>query len=209
MAMVQRGRPRDEHIDAAALAAAVTLLAERGYESLRMKDVAERAGVGLGALYRRWAGKQELVVAALRAGDREDHPAHDDPVEGLVAALVRVRDAVDQGLGALMAACLRDPESEIAAVAREAKFAPMVASIREHLRRCGSDGIDMATRSEVGPAFILWRAATGSTLTESEIRNDLLPLMGVMHHGTAAGSRGSARRPAPPPHCDPDPATSR
>jgi AcrR family transcriptional regulator len=179
MVTVYRGRPRDERIDEAALAATVALLAERGYESLRMKDVAERAGVGLGALYRRWSGKQELVVAALRAGTHEERPAEEDPVDGLVAALMRVGDAINRGLGALVAACLREPGSDIAAVAREAKFAPMVASVGQHLRRCG-DISDVEMRAQLGPAFILWRAAsTGQTPTETEIRNDLLPLMGV------------------------------
>jgi AcrR family transcriptional regulator len=197
MVEVHRGRPRDERIDDVALAATVSLLAERGYESLRMKDVAERAGIGLGALYRRWSGKQDLVVAALRAGAHEDHPVDADPVEGLVAALMRVGDAVDRGLGALVAACLRDPGSEIAVVAREAKLAPMVASVGQHLRGCVGDIGDIETRSEMGPAFILWRyAVTGSTPTQSEIRDDLLPLMGIAIpvRPVPSSSGGTARR---------------
>jgi AcrR family transcriptional regulator len=181
MVAVDRGRPRNEHIDEAALTATVAILAERGYESLRMKDVAERAGIGLGALYRRWPGKQDLVVAALRTGVHE-HPAPDegDPVDELVAALTRVSEAFDRGLGMLLAACLRDPGSQIAVVAREAKFAPMVTTVGRYLQRCGGDPGDIATRSEMGLAFLLWRTATtGNAPTESQIRSDLLPLMGV------------------------------
>lgn len=42
-------------------------LAELGYGRLRMESVARRAGVGKSALYRRWPGKQEMVVAVLSA----------------------------------------------------------------------------------------------------------------------------------------------
>jgi AcrR family transcriptional regulator len=42
--------------------AALDELAERGYQGLSMDAVARRAGVGKSALYRRWAGKQEMAV---------------------------------------------------------------------------------------------------------------------------------------------------
>ncbi|MGP3934380.1 TetR/AcrR family transcriptional regulator [Nonomuraea sp. KM88] len=40
-------------------------LAERGYGRLSMEAVARRAGVGKSALYRRWPGKQDMVLAVL------------------------------------------------------------------------------------------------------------------------------------------------
>src|SRR2546429_2448540 len=40
-------------------------LAETGYGKLSMEAVARRAGVGKSALYRRWASKQEMVMAVL------------------------------------------------------------------------------------------------------------------------------------------------
>ena len=58
------GRPRDQRIDAAILAAAAELLAEVGYGNLTMAAVADRAGTTKTALYRRWASKAELVHEA-------------------------------------------------------------------------------------------------------------------------------------------------
>jgi AcrR family transcriptional regulator len=62
-----RGRPRDERADEAILAAALELLAEVGPTGLSVEEVATRAGVGKATIYRRFAGKDELVLAALQA----------------------------------------------------------------------------------------------------------------------------------------------
>lgn len=67
------GRPRDPEADRALLDATLELLAEVGYDSLRVNDVAERAGVAKTTMYRRWEGKSALVLAALwRAPDLAD-----------------------------------------------------------------------------------------------------------------------------------------
>jgi AcrR family transcriptional regulator len=59
------GRPRDVRADRAILAATLELIAERGVRDFRMDDVAGRAGVGKGAIYRRYRSKDELVAAAV------------------------------------------------------------------------------------------------------------------------------------------------
>ncbi|MGW4646526.1 TetR/AcrR family transcriptional regulator [Kitasatospora sp. NPDC004289] len=48
------------------LAAAVALLAERGYAGCSMAAVAERAGIATGSMYRHFAGKAELSVELFR-----------------------------------------------------------------------------------------------------------------------------------------------
>ncbi|MEV0588622.1 TetR/AcrR family transcriptional regulator C-terminal ligand-binding domain-containing protein [Nonomuraea sp. NPDC050310] len=58
------GRPRDEKVDQAILAATREVLGEVGYARLTMDAVAARAGAGKAALYRRYATKQEMVFAA-------------------------------------------------------------------------------------------------------------------------------------------------
>ncbi|MCP2324339.1 AcrR family transcriptional regulator [Hamadaea flava] len=68
------GRPRDTRVDAAILAATRTLLAEVGYGALTMDLVAGRANVGKAAIYRRYAGKQDLVFAAAVHGRTLDPP---------------------------------------------------------------------------------------------------------------------------------------
>jgi AcrR family transcriptional regulator len=62
-----RGRPREARTDRAILGAALELIAEPGIHQFRMDDVADRAGVGKGAIYRRYRSKDELVTAAIAA----------------------------------------------------------------------------------------------------------------------------------------------
>jgi TetR/AcrR family transcriptional regulator, cholesterol catabolism regulator len=47
------------------IAAAVDLAGEGGYDAVQMRDVASRAEVALGTLYRHYASKDELLLAAL------------------------------------------------------------------------------------------------------------------------------------------------
>ncbi|PZF83251.1 TetR/AcrR family transcriptional regulator [Jiangella anatolica] len=60
----RRGRPRDPEADRRIREAAAGLLLERGVDGMTVDAVAERAGVGKATLYRRWASKDELALAA-------------------------------------------------------------------------------------------------------------------------------------------------
>ena len=59
------GRPRDPACDAKIIQATLALLADDGYDGVTMEAVAARAGVGKATLYRRYPGKEALVVDAL------------------------------------------------------------------------------------------------------------------------------------------------
>jgi AcrR family transcriptional regulator len=61
----KRGRPRNEAAESAILNAAIDLLADHGYGGLTVEAVAARAGVAKTTVYRRWPGKDELLVDAL------------------------------------------------------------------------------------------------------------------------------------------------
>src|SRR5690349_1202759 len=61
-----RGRPLAADRTDAILAAASELFDDLGYDQLRVQDIADRAGVGLATLYRRWPTKQALLAEALR-----------------------------------------------------------------------------------------------------------------------------------------------
>jgi AcrR family transcriptional regulator len=63
----RRGRPRSEKADQAIIDAALDLFAERGAEGLCIEDVAARAGVGKATIYRRWPGKEDMLLDALAA----------------------------------------------------------------------------------------------------------------------------------------------
>jgi AcrR family transcriptional regulator len=176
-----RGRPRRSDIDRVALEHALTLLEERGYDGLRMKDVAESAGIGLGALYRRWAGKEELVTAALRA-DVTPHAAHDtgDPLADLAAAVERIIAALPRGLGRLFAACLSEPDSELARVARQAKLVPMADGLAARLEKVRGPGPDVRRRAESGLSYLFWKSALGGQPAPTDsLRSEVLAIMGV------------------------------
>jgi AcrR family transcriptional regulator len=59
------GRPRSERAERAILDAALELFAESGVEGVCIEAVAARAGVGKATIYRRWAGKEDLLLDAL------------------------------------------------------------------------------------------------------------------------------------------------
>jgi AcrR family transcriptional regulator len=59
------GRPRSEQADEAIMAAALDLFAESGPAGLCIEQVAVRAGVGKATIYRRWPGKEEMLIDGL------------------------------------------------------------------------------------------------------------------------------------------------
>jgi AcrR family transcriptional regulator len=110
-------RPRDPAVTAAALDAALALLAERGCGGVTMDAIAARAGVGKPALYRRFADKAELVVAAIGRAlppMPARPPVAADPRSELRALVERATPADPEGyaglIGGLMAERVRHPE---------------------------------------------------------------------------------------------------
>jgi|ERR1022692_3244033 AcrR family transcriptional regulator len=59
------GRPRSERADRAIIDATLSLFAESGAAGLCIEKVAARAGVGKATIYRRWPGKEDLLLAAI------------------------------------------------------------------------------------------------------------------------------------------------
>jgi len=59
------GRPRSEQAEQAIIEATLDLFGEQGFEGVCVEAVAARAGVGKATIYRRWANKEELLLAAL------------------------------------------------------------------------------------------------------------------------------------------------
>ncbi|MFE2973963.1 TetR/AcrR family transcriptional regulator [Streptomyces sp. NPDC057644] len=100
------GRPRSTAADAAILEATRASLVDLGWSKLTMSDVATRAGVAKTTLYRRWAGKNELVVDAVAVLFDE----LELPDRGSLAADV-------QGVVLQFAALLERPEARTALMA--------------------------------------------------------------------------------------------
>ena len=76
------------------LSAATAVFAEQGI-SAEIKDIADRAGIGVGTIYRNFPGKNDLLIELIRGMMHEiagalgeaEHAAEADPVEGLRLAL--------------------------------------------------------------------------------------------------------------------------
>ncbi|MFE0472176.1 TetR/AcrR family transcriptional regulator [Streptomyces sp. NPDC058947] len=108
------GRPRSAAADAAILAATREALVDLGWSKLTLGDVATRAGVAKTTLYRRWAGKNELVVDAVAelfdALELPDRGSLAADIEGVVlqfAAILALPEA-KSGLMAVVAEATRD-----------------------------------------------------------------------------------------------------
>ncbi|MGX5187241.1 TetR/AcrR family transcriptional regulator [Streptomyces avermitilis] len=108
------GRPRSAAADAAILAATREALVELGWSKLTLGDVATRAGVAKTTLYRRWAGKNELVVDAVAELFDElelpDLGSLAADIEGVVLqfAAILARPEARSGLMAAVAESTRD-----------------------------------------------------------------------------------------------------
>ncbi|MGW0868703.1 TetR/AcrR family transcriptional regulator [Streptomyces sp. NPDC002611] len=108
------GRPRSAAADAAILAATRAALVELGWSKLTLGDVATRAGVAKTTLYRRWAGKNELVVDAVAELFDElelpDSGSLAADIEGVVLqfAAILARPEAKSGLMAVVAESTRD-----------------------------------------------------------------------------------------------------
>ncbi|NEB06058.1 TetR/AcrR family transcriptional regulator [Streptomyces sp. SID13726] len=108
------GRPRSAAADTAILAATRAALVELGWSKLTLGDVATRAGVAKTTLYRRWAGKNELVVDAVAELFDElelpDSGTLAADIEGVVLqfAAILARPEAKSGLMAVVAESIRD-----------------------------------------------------------------------------------------------------
>jgi AcrR family transcriptional regulator len=106
------GRPLDENVDAAILDTAWRLLLADGYAGMSIARVADEAGVGRPAIYRRYRNKSELVTAVI-ASKRSGAPPIDtgSTREDLVAHLEFARRRFAMALaGTLLVEERKHPE---------------------------------------------------------------------------------------------------
>ncbi|AZM48854.1 TetR family transcriptional regulator [Streptomyces sp. WAC 06738] len=116
------GRPRSATADRAILDAARAAIAETGWAGVTLGGVAARAGVAKTTLYRRWPGKNELVLDALAdlfdSLRLPDHGSLARDVEGVVLQFAEL---------------LREPRTRGALMAVLAE-ATQDAALRERIR---------------------------------------------------------------------------
>jgi AcrR family transcriptional regulator len=156
-------RRRGDALHAAIYQAALDELAEVGYARLTMERVAERAGTGKAALYRRWPSKVELVMDAV--SQMYPDPAvlpETGTLRGDLLAALRLHAGLLAGpageaLRGLLSDVLRDPERTFDLRARSKRRGGKV--IAEAARRAVERGeIDAASvtpvRLEAGGAML-------------------------------------------------------
>jgi TetR/AcrR family transcriptional regulator, cholesterol catabolism regulator len=127
--------------------AAVALAAEGGYDAVQMRDVAARAEVALGTLYRHYSSKDQLLLAAMAAqADVLRGRLEQRPPKGATPS-----ERVAEGLRRACTALERQPSVTSAMVtamsSTDGDAAPVKQSVQESLRMMiagaiGTDPVD-------------------------------------------------------------------
>lgn len=199
-------RPRDPGIDRLVVDACVELLDERGRAGLSRAQIAERAGVSLPAVNRRFADVEEILVQvastpgrALGAPTaRPDDTVRDFLVAGLVAlARAFAAGGVRRAAAELLAAAGGDPRIDEA-------FRSTLASLRtDGLARIEQAKVDGEIGADVdadlvldlvtGSAYyrLLWR---GAPITEDDVGRIVdVVLNGAAPRRPSASSEATSR----------------
>jgi AcrR family transcriptional regulator len=148
-------RPLDTEASARILSAALELLGDVGYGKLTLSAVAARAEVGKPAIYRRYSGKRELVVAAIDSmlpGTLA--PATGDPRKRIRAAFMALTAADLERYVGLVGELLNlsETEPELIAAWRRAVLEPRRQQVLEIVRDAQRDGV-IDTRMD--PDFVV------------------------------------------------------
>lgn len=173
-----RGRRLDEERSEHILGTVLEVLHDTGYDQLRMQDVADRAGVGLSTIYRRWPTKQDLVRSALECPQATEHlVATDDPRADVHKLLTNMGNDVSgegaQTMLGFLASLRADPE--VACVFRETKINAMHEFLRSRLAAAlGDDFPDLDLRASAGPAILMYQAAVCGKPIDADAMADRL-----------------------------------
>lgn len=137
------------------LEATEELALQGGWDGVQMREVAVRAGVALGTLYRYFPSKEHLLVSVMldevqQLADRlaVRPPEGDDPVERVVDVLRRANRALN-----------RQPDVTVAMiralVAGNPDVAPVVADVRKVMRRIISDALGATAPEDAEDSDVL------------------------------------------------------
>jgi AcrR family transcriptional regulator len=152
MSAIGRGRPLDATRDAAILEATANLLGEVGWDRLTMRNVAERAGVSLATIYRRWDTKTELALAAM---DSVMASLVDESLESISELLARRADLIPSVMA------LQRAELGLRDIIRDRYVNPVMISLEAQVRQRARKPLDdevVSLLALVGPALLMTRA---------------------------------------------------
>ena len=170
------GRKRDHARDAPILDAALAILAEAGYEGMTIDMVAARAGAARATVYRRWATKADLVLAAAaRLSETDvglDHLPDTGSFRGDAIAMFVPDTPGDQQvrlqalIGLLMVA---RTNKRLADAAAQAGIGPWIEANRVLMQRAVDRGefppADIETLAQVIPMMCISRAVQQEPIT--------------------------------------------
>ena len=175
------------------LETAARLFAEQGIDA-GYDEIARRAGVGVGTVYRRFPERSELVRALFESridemvGIAEEAAAFDDGWEGLAWFLEKMlsRQVCDRGLKEVMMSTLgRDVHEDVG----RARIWPVLDILVDRAHREGTLRADVGATEIAMQAMLLsslsppgqpelWRRGLGLLLEGVRARPDLTPLPG-------------------------------
>ncbi len=206
------GRPRDPKVDAAIVSATLQLVADGGFAAVTMEAVAALAGIGKATLYRRYAGKEQLVVDAIKSVSEAPQVMHGASVqEELVALLDTLRRRSDSTLTGkifpqLISAASENPE--LMALYREQVLDPRRARFVSVLQRGVDQGllradVDLGYACDliVGPVayrnLIRTDPPPGPDFPAQVVRDVLVALAPTCTQDTCHGTPASGTTPFP------------
>ena len=186
------GRPRDPEVDRAIVRATLQALAGEGYRGMSVEGVAAAAGVGKTTIYRRYASKEELVVAALSTLRESASPIPDTGSvrTDLAGIMTQARTHLPRGLsliGAVLAEEERNPG--LLELVRERVIGPRRDEVVGMLRKAMDrqeirPGIDPEAAVHAIVGSILVRRLLGTPESDEWIRQTV----GIVCHGMLAGT---------------------
>ena len=149
------GRPRDPSLDEAIRIAAREVVVEMGYEDTTLGVIAQRAGVSVPTIYRRWPSKHELIEEAVLHLDTLELPQPSGDLRADLGTWVRLflhaamEPAARAAVPGLMSAYSRNPESysrlltrgEIPVRAAIARLIEEAVSIGQAAEDCDADAV--------------------------------------------------------------------
>lgn len=199
--------PRAEARERAILDAALELVKEVGYDRLSMDALAERAHASKATIYRRWSGKAQVVVEAIRRRKHGQHAVADtgslrqDLIEALGGMCLSLDGDGDLFTG-VMSAMRTDPELSglMRAQVLDADGPVDVVIARAVARGELPPGTTGALVNEVGPAVVMARLVfRGEPLDEAFtvhlVDEIVLPLLATPSDPTEHGQHLARQSP--------------
>lgn len=199
----EREDPRRARSRASVLEAAIAILRESGQPGLTIEAVAARSGVAKTTIYRHFADRDDLHIAALQAAAPEIRmPRTDDVVRDVVDFCVALNDKLQHTeFGSVFATAIDGAErSESLAEILAGVGADRRRALDDRLRAAQQDGelpadldLGIVTSQLFGTLFFrrfISRQATSSVFVAKHVRMVLSPQLQGPTTATATGGGG-------------------